>query len=116
MYICKNLCNFAAENYIPVMDTQKKYDMLKHYLLNKYVIAILLFFVIMLFSDNSIVKHIQRRHQISELEEKRDAYDAAIQDAKNDIERLQSQENLEQFAREKYFMHAPDEQVYIVKE
>ncbi len=85
------------------------------YLLNKYVITLVIFGVIMFFvGEQSIRVRIHKGRQISELKEQRDTYQQAIDQAKHDLQILQSTDSLEKYAREKYLMHADNEDVYLI--
>ena len=91
---------------------------IKKYVLNKYVLTLLIFAVVLTFcGEQSLLNRVQRAHEISEKTEELDAYRQAIDETNAQIERMNaSTENLEQFAREQYFMHADNEDVFIVNE
>ena len=90
---------------------------IRRYVLNKYVLTLVVFGFIMFFvGDQSIRVRLRKAYQIHELEEQRDTYDAAIKDAKQQLQILNSRDSLERFAREKYLMHMPDEDIYLVPE
>ena len=87
-------------------------------MLNKYVLTLLIFAVVLTFcGEQSLLNRVPRAHEISEKTEELDAYRQAIDETNAQIERMNaSTENLEQFAREQYFMHADNEDVFIVNE
>lgn len=88
---------------------------IRKYLLNKYFITLVIFGVIMFFvGEQSIRVRIRKGRQISELKEQRDTYQQAIDQAKHDLQILQSTDSLEKYAREKYLMHADNEDVYLI--
>ena len=90
---------------------------IRRYLLNKYILTLVVFGLIMFFvGDQSIRVRLHKAHQIHELESQRDTYSAAIEEAKRQLMILHSRDSLERFAREKYLMHAPNEDVYLVPE
>lgn len=92
-------------------------EKIKKWVLNKYVITILLFAVVMIFvGEQSYRVRLHKARQISELEEQRDTYQRAIEEARHDLQVLQTTDSLEKFAREKYLMHAENEDVYLVDE
>ncbi len=92
-------------------------DFLKQYVLNKYVLTLIAFGLIMLFAgDQGIIRRIHRARQIRVLERQRDRYDADIQAAKHEIEALHNRDSLERYAREKCLMHEENEDVYLIEE
>lgn len=93
------------------------HDWLRKYGPNKYVLVTIVFLIIVFFvGDQSVVNRIRKARQIAELKEQRDAYQKGIEDCQRDILRLQNPDSLERFAREHYYMHTPDEDVYIVED
>ncbi len=92
-------------------------DWSKKYLLNKYSITLFVFFVIFMFVGNqSMFQRLRRAHQIHQLERRLDQYRQGTKEAERELIMLQNPDSLEKYAREKYFMHAPEEDVYIVPE
>lgn len=95
---------------------QKIGEDLKTYVLNKYILTTLVFGIIMLFvGDRCILKRIQRARQIHALEQQLDAYRQGIDEANRDIQMLRNMDSLERYAREHYYMHTDNEDVYIIK-
>lgn len=90
---------------------------LRRYLLNKYILTLVVFgFIMFFFGDQSIRVRLHKGRQIRELEEQRDVYNSAIEEARHQLKILHSRDSLERFAREKYLMHSPNEDVYLVPE
>lgn len=91
---------------------------MRKYVLNKYVLTLLIFGMVLTFcGEQSLLNRVQRAHEIREKEEELAAYKQAIEETNAQIEHMNaSTENLEQFAREQYFMHADNEDVFIVDE
>ena len=91
---------------------------LRKYVFNKYALTILLFACVMTFcGEQSLLKRIARAHEIAEKEDELNAYKRNIEETNAQIQRLnRSTDNLEQFAREQYFMHADNEDVFIIDE
>lgn len=90
---------------------------LRKYLLNKYVLVLLIFGAVMFFvGEQSMRVRWHKARQIRELKEQRDTYQQAIEQAKHELQVLQSTDSLERFAREKYLMHTDKEDVYLVNE
>ena len=89
---------------------------IKKYLLNKYVVTVLIFLFIMLFAgDQSLIHTIRRGREIHQLEQQRDMYREGIRSAQQGINMLQNTDSLERYAREHYYMHAANEDVYLVE-
>ena len=103
------------DNEIEPKGWRKALSWLRKYLLNKYVLVVAIFAVIMCFiGEQSFRVRLHKASQIRELEEQRDAYQKAIEEAKHDLQMLQSTDSLEKFAREKYLMHEENEDVYLI--
>ena len=94
------------------------WNWLRKYVLNKYVLTLLIFAIVLTFcGEQSLLNRVRRAHEVREKEEELSAYKQAIEETNAQIDRMNaSTENLEQFAREQYFMHADNEDVYIVSE
>ncbi len=89
---------------------------IKKYLLNKYVVTMMIFLFIMLFAgDQSLIHTIRRGREIRQLEQQRDMYRKGIQSAQQGINMLQNTDSLERYAREHYYMHTQNEDVYLVE-
>ena len=83
----------------------------------KYVLAIAVFAVVMVFfGDQSMINYVKRAREIHRLEEQRDSYREGIQKACHELNVLQNTDSLERFAREQYYMHTEKEDVYLVEE
>lgn len=90
---------------------------IRDFLKNEYIIASLIFAIVLLFvGQQSVIRDIRRAHQISEAKSELTKKQAEIERAKNDLEVLSQTDSLERFARENYYMHADNEDVYVVKE
>lgn len=84
---------------------------------HKYAVTIGLFLLVICITDeNNVIKRLQHRRQIHELkreiavyEEIRDKSVKGLQELANDSN------NLERIARERYGMHLPNEEVFIIK-
>ena len=83
----------------------------------KYVVTLLLFLVVYLFiGDQSVIQFIRRGKEIRHLEEQRDMYREGTNKAQREIQALHQPDSLERFAREQYFMHEANEDIYLVEE
>lgn len=85
---------------------------------NKYVVAISVFVVIMLFLDkNDLFTQMARTRQLKELKESREYYVAKIATERDELEKLKSNPGtLEKYAREKYLMKRDNEDLFLVPE
>ena len=88
---------------------------LKRY--GKYIAAVGVFAVVMLFfGEQSVLNYVRRGTEIRRMEEHRDVYMEATERARHELNVLQDTDSLERYAREHYYMHAPNEDVYILEE
>ena len=86
------------------------------WLTNKYVLVFIFFIVWMLFLDNySFIEHRILNKQINELEDNRDYYNMEIKTDQNKIKNLKNPDNIEKYAREKYYMKKDSEDIFIVE-
>jgi cell division protein FtsB len=83
---------------------------------NKYLLILLLFGTWMLFLDNySYMDQRVLNKQIQGLEENKKYYQEEIQKDKQNIKLLKNPEQVEKYAREKYYMKKDSEDIYIVE-
>ncbi|TRO66862.1 FtsB family cell division protein [Christiangramia sabulilitoris] len=83
---------------------------------NKYVLISLVFLGWMFFLDtNSWFIHHELDQEINELQDNKKYYQTEIAKDKAVIEKLQDSVELEKFARQKYYMKRPDEDIYIIE-
>ena len=87
-------------------------------LLNKYLIVLVSYAVFVTFFDeHSLIHRWESRQKINRLEEELNFYQEEIKTTKQKKNELQSSdENLEKFAREHYFMKKKSEDIFIIKE
>lgn len=82
----------------------------------KYIIALVLFIIWMLFFDShSYLEHKELNKEIEKLENNKAYYQGEI---KHDNEKIKSYQNIEQiekFAREKYYMKKDNEEIFIIE-
>ena len=83
----------------------------------KYAITLLAFLIVFLFvGDQSLIRFFHRHREIRQLEEQRDMYRTETEEAQREIQMLQNADSLERYAREHYYMHTQDEDIYLVSE
>ncbi len=88
------------------------------FLSNFYVASTLLFVVWLTFFDNNdIISQLKLKTKILELQEQKNYYADMIEKIQDDIFDLRTnEETLEKFAREKYLMKKPNEDVFVIIE
>lgn len=85
---------------------------------NKYLITSLALMVWLLFFDkNDILSQVELTRKLRALEEERNYYAREIEKNKHDMMELKTNpKNLEKFAREKYLMKRPNEDIFVIVE
>ena len=83
----------------------------------KYAITLLVFLVVFLFiGEQSLIQFVRRGREIRHLEQQREMYRQGSEKAQREIQTLHHPDSLEQYAREHYYMHTPNEDIYLVNE
>lgn len=83
---------------------------------NKYVWVLVFFGTWMIFLDNySYFDHRALDNEIQELEDNRDYYKQEIRNDNKNIKLLKNPEQIEKYAREKYYMKRDSEDIYIIE-
>lgn len=91
-----------------------KYPFLK-WLTNRFVIATLFFIIWLLFFDTyAYFDHRIINEEIQKLEDNRDYYQSEIDSDDKNIRKLYRKEEVERYAREKYYMKRENEDIYII--
>nr|WP_315214150.1 septum formation initiator family protein [uncultured Flavobacterium sp.] len=86
------------------------------FLSNKYVWVLLFFSTWMIFLDNySYFDHRFLDKQINELEDNKKYYQEEIKKDQQNIKQLKNAEQIEKYAREKYYMKKDSEDIYIIE-
>lgn len=85
---------------------------------NFYVLSILFFLFWMIFIDsNNLVNHFRLSQKLSQLEDQKEFYLEKKEKIKAERQELMSNpELLEKFARERYLMKKPTEDLYVIVE
>ena len=96
-----------------------KCKMLKHipsWLKNKYMIALIVFAVwVMFFDRNDILTQTERRSELRDLQQSKAYYEQEISLTNKELRQLDSNPALlEKYAREKYFMKKPNEELFVI--
>lgn len=83
---------------------------------NKYVLILLLFVIWMIFFDaNSYLIHHELDGDINALEENAEFYQKEIDNDKAFIKKMEDSNEMEKFAREKYYLKKENEDIYIIE-
>ena len=83
----------------------------------KYLIVILVFLIVYLFvGDQSLVQFSRRKTEIKKLEQQTRSYRRETENARHVIQILNNKDSLERYAREQYFMHTDNEDIYIIEQ
>lgn len=83
---------------------------------NKYVLILILFLIWMLFFDtNSFLIHKELNHDINALEDNKEFYRKEIENDKSFIKKMNDSDEVEKFAREKYFLKKENEVIFIIE-
>lgn len=85
---------------------------------NRYFLVAFAFFVYMLlFDQNDIFTQFELKSELRELEDNKAYYQERIKETKKDLnDLLTDNTHLEKFAREKYLMKRPNEEIFVLVE
>jgi cell division protein FtsB len=83
---------------------------------NKYMLIFVLFLVWMVFFDtNSYFIHKELNEDVNALEETKEFYNEEIVKDKAFIEKMKDSDEVEKYAREKYYLKKEKEDIYIIE-
>ncbi|MFC4097954.1 FtsB family cell division protein [Euzebyella saccharophila] len=92
---------------------QKKWFSL---LTNVYILVATVFVIWMLFFDtNSLLIHLELKKEINKLEKQQEFLKQEIAKDKKILEKLSDPDELEKFAREKYYLKKKNEEIYLIE-
>ena len=85
---------------------------------NKYVLSLLVFLVWLTFFDqNNLIDRVKQLNRNEKLKKEKAFYIEKIKEDSTKLHQLKTdRENLEEFAREQYYMKKKDEDMYIIVE
>ena len=97
---------------------QKYLKVVTGFLKNKFLVAIIIFFVwILVFDQNNLIERVKLIREVNQLEDDKEYYIERIQiDSARLTELRTSPENLEKFAREQYLMKKDNEEIFVIVE
>jgi cell division protein FtsB len=83
-------------------------------LFNKYFVAFLVFFVWLAFFDrHNLIVQYKLHSKVTELEQEIGEYAMRLEAVQTEKEIMEKWP--ERYARERYFMHRPDEEIYVIR-
>ena len=83
---------------------------------NMYVLVLTLFVIWMAFFDtNSLLIHLELKKEIDKLEQQKAFLKDEIEKDKKVLKKLSSEEELEKFAREQYYMKKDNEEIFLIE-
>lgn len=83
---------------------------------NIFILILIVFIVWMLFFDaNSYLIHHELNSDINDLEAEKEYYEKEILKDKKALKKLNTEEGLEKFAREEYYMKRDNEEIFIIE-
>ena len=85
---------------------------------NKYILTLIVFLVwIIFFDQNNLTDRVRQMKRNDKLEQEKEYYLDKIKEDSTKLHQLKTDiENLEEFAREEYFMKRDNEDIYIIVE
>ncbi|MBC8645292.1 septum formation initiator family protein [Flavobacterium lindanitolerans] len=99
----------------PFKNIISRYPFLR-FLGNRYVLVLALFIARMVFLDNySLLDHRILNKEIKELEDNKKYYQDEIKLDEEKIKLLKNPDQIEKYAREKYYMKRDSEDIYIIE-
>ncbi|MEA1887859.1 MAG: septum formation initiator family protein [Bacteroidota bacterium] len=92
------------------------FDKIPPILKNRYFLTLVVFLVwILLFDNNNLIDRYHYLKNLRQLEKDKNYYQERIEEDRRKLNELKtSDENLEKFAREQYFMKKENEDIYII--
>lgn len=83
---------------------------------NVFFLIFVIFLIWMIFFDtNSLLTHWELNREINDLEGEKEYYKREIEKDAKEIKELSTEDGLEKFARETYYMKKEDEDIYIIE-
>lgn len=83
---------------------------------NVFILILVVFIIWMLFFDaNSYLIHHELNSDIDDLEAEKEYYQKEIEKDKKAFKKLSTEEGLEKFAREEYYMKRDSEEIFIIE-
>ena len=102
-----------------IIEKVKKYALIvwRSQVLKYAVVCVVGVLIVGFLDENSLWSHMKNRQRIDELTEEKARYNAAFQRDQAQIRELNTNPKaMERIARERYFMKADDEDIYVLRE
>lgn len=100
-----------------MIDWSQIWMVIRKYVLNKYILTVLIFAAIFIFvGEQSLIKDMQRNRKVRQTERAIQETKQAIDKAQHQINVLNRTDSLERYGREHYLMHKDNEDIYLVEE
>lgn len=100
-----------------MIDWSQIWMIIRKYVLNKYILTVLIFAAIFIFvGEQSLIKDMQRNRKVRQTERAIQETKQAIDKAQHQINVLERTDSLERYGREHYLMHKDNEDIYLVEE
>lgn len=100
-----------------MIDWSQIWTIIRKYVLNKYILTVLIFAAIFIFvGEQSLIKDMQRNRKVRQTERAIQETKQAIDKAQHQINVLNQTDSLERYGREHYLMHKDNEDIYLVEE
>ena len=113
-------CNFARKyQNMKIIEKVKNYALIvwRSQVLKYAVVCVVGVLIVGFLDENSLWSHMKNRQRIDELTEEKARYNAAFQRDQAQIRELNTNPKaMERIARERYFMKADDEDIYVLRE
>ena len=113
-------CNFARKyQNMKIIEKVKNYALIvwRSQVLKYAVVCVVGVLIVGFLDENSLWSHMKNRQRIDELTEEKARYNAAFQrDQAQSRELNTNPKAMERIARERYFMKADDEDIYVLRE
>ena len=113
-------CNFARKyRNMKIIEKVKKYALIvwRSQALKYAVVFVVGVLIVGFLDENSLWSHMKNRQRIDELTEEKARYNASYQRDQAQIRELNTNPKaMERIARERYFMKADDEDIYVLRE
>ncbi len=83
---------------------------------NVFGLGLLFFIIWMLFIDsNSLLSHMELNAEKDKANKQKEHYNKGIEADAKEIKKLETEEGIEKFAREEYYMKKENEEIYIIE-
>ncbi len=83
---------------------------------NMYILVLTLFVIWMAFFDtNSLLIHLELKGEIDKLEQQKEFLEKEIAKDRKELKKLSTEEALEKFAREEYYMKKDNEEIFLIE-